>query len=357
MNRGLAVNSIIKHYEGRLLLDGISFEVPNDETVCLLGPSGGGKSTLLRIIAGLETPESGSIFWSGEDITNKPPHLRNFSLMFQDYALFPHLTVKENIAFGLHMRGIAGGEIDRVVKRSLSMVRMEKFGDRRVTDLSGGEQQRVALARALAPQPGLLMLDEPLGALDRTLREHLMAELRSLLQEVDIPAIYVTHDQQEAFNIADRLLVLHDGRILQSGSPAEVYMRPASPWLAGFFGFDNQLSGRVKTSTPLAVDTPIGLIHSYCGNGQFSAGDEVVLILKPDAVRLGTETKINQFSAEVKDSIFSGGHFKVRIAINDFPEFEFELGQGMKRGEMIKISIDPASILCYGKGAWTTPSA
>ena len=356
MNKGLAVISIVKHYEGRLLLDGISFEVPNNETVCLLGPSGGGKSTILRVIAGLETTESGSIFWSGEDITAKPPHLRNFSLMSQDYALFPHLTVKENIAFGLQMRGIAGKEIDRVVKRSLSMVRMEKFSDRRVTDLSGGEQQRVALARALAPQPDLLMLDEPLGALDRTLREHLMAELRSLLQDVNIPAIYVTHDQQEAFNIADRLLVLHDGRILQSGSPAEVYMQPASPWLAGFFGFDNQMTGRVKTASPLAVDTSIGLIHSMCGDGQFSAGDEVVLILKPDAVRVGTEDKTNQFSADVSDCIFSGGHFKVRVSINGISEYEFELNQGFNRGEKITISIDPGSILCYGKRAWTTPS-
>jgi ABC-type Fe3+/spermidine/putrescine transport system ATPase subunit len=354
MNKRLAVSIVVKHYEGRLLLDGISFKASHDETVCLLGPSGGGKSTILRLIAGLETPESGSIFWAGEDITNKPPHLRNFSLMFQDYALFPHLTVKENIAFGLHMRGISGKEVDRVVKRSLSMVRMERFADRRVTDLSGGEQQRVALARAIAPQPGLLMLDEPLGALDRTLREHLMAELRSLLQELNIPAIYVTHDQQEAFNIADRLLVLHEGRILQSGSPAEVYLRPASPWLAGFFGFDNQLTGRVKTASPLAVDTPIGLIYSHCGDDQFSVGDEVVLILKPDAIRLGADANTNQFFVEVKDSIFSGGHFKVRIAINDLPNFEFEMDQGFKQGEIITVSFDPDSILCYGKRAWTT---
>jgi ABC-type Fe3+/spermidine/putrescine transport system ATPase subunit len=345
----LAVENIIKHYDNQMLLDGVSFEVFQDETVCLLGPSGSGKSTLLRIIAGLEQPESGRVIWQGEDITDKPPHQRNFSFMFQDYALFPHLTVRENIAFGLRMRGKSAEEIYPVVDRSLNMVRMNSFGQRCVSALSGGEQQRVALARALAPQPELLMLDEPLGALDRALREHLMSELRALLKELDIPVIYVTHDQQEAFNIADRLLVLHDAQILQSGVPSEVYARPASPWLADFFGFDNQIEGRVSSDSLLLIDTPIGPIYSNCGIGGLSKEEEVTLVIKPDALRLQLEGEQNTFSGEVEDCIFSGGHFNVQVGMGDESIFEFELDREFSRGQKINFNLDPDSILCYGK--------
>jgi ABC-type Fe3+/spermidine/putrescine transport system ATPase subunit len=347
--KSLAVENIVKHYDNQMLLDGVSFEVLQNETVCLLGPSGSGKSTLLRIIAGLEQPESGRVIWQGEDITDMPPHQRNFSFMFQDYALFPHLTVRENIAFGLRMRGKSVEEINPVVDRSLTMVRMDAFGQRRVSALSGGEQQRVALARALAPQPGLLMLDEPLGALDRALREHLLGELRFLLKEVDIPVIYVTHDQQEAFSIADRLLVLHDTHILQSGAPSEVYTRPASPWLADFFGFDNQIEGRVSSSSPMLIDTPIGQVHSNCGAIRFSENDNVVLVIKPDAIRLHMDGEQNTYSGEVMDCIFSGGHFRVQVEMGNAIKLEFGLEQEFSRGDKINFHLDPDSILCYGK--------
>jgi ABC-type Fe3+/spermidine/putrescine transport system ATPase subunit len=332
-----------------LLLDGVSLDVLQDETVCLLGPSGSGKSTLLRIIAGLEQPESGRVVWKGEDITSKPPHQRNFSFMFQDYALFPHLSVRDNIAFGLRMRGKSAEEIHPVVDRSLAMVRMESFGQRRVSALSGGEQQRVALARALAPNPELLMLDEPLGALDRALREHLMGELRALLKEVDIPVIYVTHDQQEAFNIADRILVLHDNQILQSGTPSEVYARPASPWLAEFFGFDNQIEGRVSKESPLQIGTPIGEVHSNCIVNKFSTNDEVVLVVKPDALRFPLEGGVGEFSGEVLDCIFSGGHYKMMIDMGNSVIFEFELDGAFAPGQNINFTLDPDSVICYRK--------
>ena len=205
----LTVQNIHKHYEGQLLLRGVSFELGKDETICLLGPSGSGKSTLLRIIAGLEHAESGQVLWKGQDLAQVPPHQRHFGLMFQDYALFPHRTVAENIAFGLRMQNRSQEEIKQRVQEALNTITMSAFADRKVTELSGGEQQRVALARALAPQPRMLMLDEPLGALDRTLREQLSLELRRILRETQMPAIYVTHDQEEAFAIADRLLLLH----------------------------------------------------------------------------------------------------------------------------------------------------
>lgn len=343
----LELKDISKYYEKQLLLDGISFSVLKDETVCLLGPSGSGKSTLLRIIAGLEQPESGRVFWEGEDITAKPPHQRNFSLMFQDYALFPHLTVSENIAFGLRMKKMPLEEVHPLVNESLALVRMQKFANRRVTDLSGGEQQRVALARALAPQPQLLMLDEPLGALDRTLREHLMAELRALLQEIDIPVIYVTHDQQEAFSIADRLIVLHDAHLLQSGPPAEVYARPASPWLARFFGFDNLLEGQVVEIDPLSVATPIGQIHSTCALEDVQPGQGVELVLKPDALVLDKSSISQKYDGTVLESIFAGNRYQVTVGLDGQHRYVFEIDQSLKAGERIQFSLNPSSILCY----------
>ena len=345
----LELVDIVKYYKDQLLLDGVSFTVDADETVCLLGPSGSGKSTLLRIIAGLEESEDGQVIWQGRDITSLPPHLRNFSLMFQDYALFPHLTVSENIAFGLRMRGRSDDEIRRVVDQSLSMVRMEKFGQRRVTDLSGGEQQRVALARALAPQPDMLMLDEPLGALDRTLREHLMAELRALLREIRLPVIYVTHDQQEAFTIADRLVVLHDAHILQVGKPSEVYNHPITPWLARFFGFDNHLEGWVKNASPLIIQTPVGDLMLNSEGQFFSEREKLVVVVKPDALQLDKNESmgINEISGEVRDCIFSGGHYRLVIAINADIQFEFEFDRELSKGTQLRFSLSPDSMLCY----------
>ena len=215
----LEIEDIHKTYEGMPLLEGVSLKVDPGETVCLLGPSGGGKSTLLRIAAGLEQPESGRVLWNGEEITRMPPHRRGFGLMFQDYALFPHLNVEENVAFGLRMQTLPAERIRREVKSALEKVELEGFERRRTEELSGGEQQRVALARTLAPRPKLIMLDEPLGALDRALREQLAGQLHRLLKELRIPSLYVTHDQEEAFAVAQRVALLHAGRIVQSGRP------------------------------------------------------------------------------------------------------------------------------------------
>jgi ABC-type Fe3+/spermidine/putrescine transport system ATPase subunit len=209
----LDVQELYKTYEGQPLLKGVTFRVEPGETVCLLGPSGSGKSTLLRLISGLEQPEAGHILWNGVDQAGVPVHRRQFGLMFQEYALFPHRSVAENVAFGLRMQRLPASQIREQVQQALDQMNLGQFGERRVTDLSGGEQQRVALARALAPRPRLLMLDEPLGALDRTLREQLLEELRVLLHRTGIPAIYVTHDQQEAYALADRMLLLHSGKV------------------------------------------------------------------------------------------------------------------------------------------------
>ena len=191
----LQLIDLFKAYEDKPLLSGISFSLDKGETICLLGPSGSGKSTLLRMIAGLESPDSGQILWDGKNLDLAPPHLRDFGLVFQDYALFPHIDVFSNIAFGLKMQNWSKPEIEKRANEMLDLVNLKSFKHRKVTDLSGGEQQRVALARALAPRPRLLMFDEPLGALDQALKEDLLNELRTILRRMDIPVIYVTHDQ------------------------------------------------------------------------------------------------------------------------------------------------------------------
>jgi spermidine/putrescine transport system ATP-binding protein len=348
----LEIRNITKNYQNHKLLEDISFSVEKDETICLLGPSGGGKSTLLRIIAGLEPAESGQVIWQGKDISMVPAYARHFGLMFQDYALFPHLNVRENVAFGLRMQKLPENKIEDIVSNALSLVNMQEFAHRRVTDLSGGEQQRVALARALAPQPQLLMLDEPLGALDRTLRENLGEELRSLLRRMKIPAIYVTHDQQEAFTIADRILVLYQGRIAQSGTPFEVYSHPASPWLASFFGMNNQIQGKVLSEDPLMAATDFGDFEYSATKGKFHKGENVILVFKPAGIKISEKVKGNNIlEAQVAESIFSADHFKTKIQLKDDVSFDFLLSKEIKLHQKIRLFIPPETILCYAGNA------
>lgn len=344
----LKVHQVFKQYQDKPLLENISFHIQKNHTICLLGPSGGGKSTLLRIIAGLEHPDSGNIFWMGENITEREPHLRNFGLMFQDYALFPHMNVMENTAFGLRMQKLDEDEILLRTRQALEMVHMDQFTNRRVTDLSGGEQQRVALARTLAPRPHLIMLDEPLGALDRTLRAKLSDELRNLLHQIDIPVIYVTHDQDEAFSIADRILILNKGHIIQSGEPAEVYSKPSNLWLASFLGLENQISGEVKNKNPLNVETDIGLFRINCSEKQFNQGDKVTLVLRPTgAVAEKLELQTNVFTGRVQENIYSADRYKVSIIFNKNHCFNFFFHQPLQVQKEVTLTIPPESILCY----------
>jgi surface protein len=281
----------------------------------LLGKSGSGKSTLLRIIAGLEEPEAGQILWDGIDLTSTPPHLRDFGLVFQDYALFPHLNVYDNVAFGLKMRRMAQEEISRRVASALETVNLSGFETRNVTDLSGGEQQRVALARALAPRPRLLMFDEPLGALDRALREDLLNELRAILHQTNIPAIYVTHDQEEAFAIADRVLLLHDGDIVRQGTPVNVWANPGSAWVGEFLGLGNVIEGTVTNKNK--VQTKFGDFVINCEH-KHQEGDVVHLLARPlpaEKARVPTEgnyqNETNLLGGIVEDVIFQHDRFKV----------------------------------------------
>ena len=341
----LEVINLYKSYEGELLLRGISFTVAAGETVCLLGASGSGKSTLLRIIAGLETAEQGQVCWEGADLASVPAHRRGFGLVFQDYALFPHMNVVENVAFGLKMQGLSSAETERRVSSVLEKVNLGGFKHRRVTDLSGGEQQRVALARALAPNPHLLMFDEPLGALDRSLRERLMEDLRDILHTSGVPAIYVTHDQEEAFKLADRILLLHEGEIVRQGSPAEIWAEPGSAWAVRFLDVGNILEGTIRTDG--GVETAAGIFRMPCSHAHHT-GDKVTLLVRPIGVQkvMGTRSigaeKINIVSGLVADVVFHQDRFKVALANHLY----FYLVEAPRIGEQITLQFSPTGLQC-----------
>jgi spermidine/putrescine transport system ATP-binding protein len=333
----LEIVEIHKSYEDKPLLCGVSFSVAEGETVCLLGPSGSGKSTLLRIIAGLEIPESGQVRWDGEDLASISAHQRGFGLVFQDYALFPHLTVAGNVGFGLKMQNLTSAAINLRVAEILKLVNLSSLSDRHVNDLSGGEQQRVALGRALAPSPRLLMFDETLGALDRSLREHLLFELRQLLHESSVPAIYVTHDQEEAFSLADRVLLLHDGTIVQRGTPDQVWRDPGSAWAARFLGLGNILEG--KTVTPNRVETRIGVLKTNCSHIHIT-GENVSLLIRPGAATSGVGENI--LTSCVADVLFQNEFYRVTLKNGLY----FKLPFAYKVGEEISLRVPESAVEC-----------
>src|SRR5690348_801628 len=237
----LRLEGVRKNYGQVVAVDGIDLIVEKGEFFTLLGPSGSGKTTLLRLIAGFERPDAGRIELGGRDVTNLPPYVRETNTVFQDYALFPHMSVADNIAYGLRVKGVSRPAREKRVERALAMVRLTGLGHRRPSQLSGGQRQRVALARAVVNEPEVLLLDEPLGALDLKLRQEMQIELKQIQQQVGITFVYVTHDQEEALTMSDRLAVMANGRIEQIGSPVEVYERPASEFVAGFIGISNVL--------------------------------------------------------------------------------------------------------------------
>lgn len=348
MSENLHVQGIEKEYEGQPLLRGISFDLAMGETLCLLGSSGSGKSTLLRIIAGIETADEGQIFWNGEDISTVPSHLRHFGLMFQDYALFPHLNVADNIAFGLRMQNTDPSEIHQRVQNALEQVNLLGFEKRNVSELSGGEKQRVALARALAPSPRLLMLDEPLAALDRALRQQLQEELRTLLHQTKIPTIYVTHDQEEALALGDRLALLHQGQIVQMGAPEQVYRQPRNRWVAEFLGMENLLPAKVNSLTPLKVTTAFGeLAGTTPADLHLHEGDQVQIVILPTGVTIAEENAgENLLSIRVTESTFRGEHYLLKGKTNAGEELVFFTPTGAEIGAALKLTFPRANVVC-----------
>jgi ABC-type Fe3+/spermidine/putrescine transport system ATPase subunit len=334
----LGLKDLHKSFGGTRAVDGVSFQVDRGQIMAVLGPSGCGKSTLLMMVAGLEEPEQGEVLWEGEPLANVPPHLRGFGLMFQDYVLFPHMNVYDNVAFGLRMSRLGPEQIRARVHEMLSLMGLAEFGERDVNTLSGGEQQRVALARSLAPQPLLLMLDEPLGSVDRTLRERLMFELRHILKDMQQTAIYVTHDQEEAFAIADRVVLMRAGKVEQIGTPQDIYHNPASLFVAKFLGLANVLEGEVNQAGGQAV------IHTGIGNIPVDGSQQgrVTVLVRPDMAKLDSKAGY-QIKGRVEEISFRGTICRMVITVDDtrlifdFPSSEPVPGVG----EQVLLSFDP----------------
>jgi ABC-type Fe3+/spermidine/putrescine transport system ATPase subunit len=345
----LSIRNVTKRYGHVIAVDGVSLDVAEGEIVCLLGPSGCGKTTLLRIVAGLESADAGRVLWQGKDISRTPPHQRDFGLMFQDYALFPHKNVVDNVAFGLHMKGVPEREVQARVSEVLRLVGLEGFGQRNVNELSGGEAQRVALARSLAPRPRLLMLDEPLGSLDRALRERLMLELRDILTGIGVTALYVTHDQAEAFAVADRAVVMRAGGVEQIDRPEMIYRCPATPFVAHFLGLTNLVEGKVSGQD--RVTSPWGEL--YTGANRRRVGEPVIVLIRPEAATLvekdGPPGSDNIIRGRLSSRSFRGGRYRIEVEPESGPALTFEMTTvsplAYQSGDVLELALNPAGVV------------
>jgi thiamine transport system ATP-binding protein len=333
----LRLDAATVRFGARTALDAVTLEVAAHETVCVLGPSGSGKSTLLRAVAGLQPLDAGRVLLDGADQAGVPPHRRGVGLMFQDHQLFPQRDVGGNVAFGPRMHKVPRGRREERTAELLDLVGLPGAGARAVATLSGGEQQRVALARALAPEPRLLMLDEPLGQLDRSLRDRLVVELRRLFDRLGTTVLAVTHDQSEAFALADRVVVMRDGRIEQAGTPLEVWRRPASEFVARFLGFDNIAEADVSGAV---AETAWGRLAVPDAGPQ---GRRRVLV-RPTGVRLDSGAGL---PCEVAARGFRGGHVLLRLRPERGPWLDAECGlrEAPDVGERVTVSFDPEDVV------------
>jgi putative spermidine/putrescine transport system ATP-binding protein len=347
----LVVTGASKRFGAAVVLDDLSLSVAKGEFVSLLGPSGCGKTTLLRCVAGLLRPDAGRITVAGQEITRLPAHKRNVGVVFQNYALFPHLTVAGNVGFGLRAQGIGKAEAGPRVAEALALVRMTEHAEKPVTALSGGQQQRIAVARALVVRPSLLLLDEPFSALDRKLRETMQVELKHLLREVGITAIFVTHDQEEALVVSDRIAVMNAGRIEQLADPATLYGRPASLYVLDFVGQSTRLAGRVTAAEGgmLAVETALGPVRAP---GSFARGSRVVVAVRPEAVTLDGSGEGNRLSARVSEISFLGSRTQLHLDLpaggEDRGMVELpRLPEGVVPGSPVTLAFDPADTMIF----------
>ncbi len=313
----LQISGLTKSYDGgrTLALSDVGFDLDEGKSLAVLGPSGCGKSTLLRLIAGLETPDGGEVIMNGDSLNDVPPHRRGFGLMHQDLALFPHLNVRDNIAFGLRSQKWEAEAIESRVSELLELMRIELLAGRSVDAISGGEQQRVALARSLAPRPRVLMLDEPLGALDRRLREELAQEIRRIRDHEGVTLIYVTHDHDEAFAVADDILVLEQGKAVQHGPPEDVWLNPATPFVARFLGHENLFQCETSPQTD-------GTNEARCALGSWQPAETpdsllCTALIPPEAVTLAPPNQDDGVEATITDVTLQGGSYDVTLDIRD----------------------------------------
>lgn len=337
---------------GRLkVLHKLNIEIGMGEFVSLLGPSGSGKTTLLMLVAGFQNPDEGAIWHGDRRIERLPPYKRNMGVVFQNYALFPHLTVFENIAFPLQMRRETREQIRLKVDRALEMVELRDMGSRKPAQLSGGQQQRIALARALVFEPEVVLMDEPFGALDRRLREQMQLDIRSLHKRLGLTIIFVTHDQAEAMTMSDRIAVFNDGDIRQIGSPKDIYDRPASRFVAEFMGETNVLSGEVITADTQATHVRLQSGETIRISGRHSEiGQRVSMSVRPERVLLGAVDHENTLTARVVDSVYLGDHDRVQL---DTPSGEIIAKHSRRRGPVS--AGDMVSVSFASQDCWIIP--
>jgi spermidine/putrescine ABC transporter ATP-binding subunit len=335
----IALRSLTKRYGTVAAVKDLTLEVGQGEFLTLLGPSGCGKTSTLRMIAGFVSPSSGAILIEGADVTGIPPFRREIGLVFQSYALFPHKTVSDNVGFGLKMRKVAAAEARRRVQDALALVRLEALGDRYPSELSGGQQQRVALARALVIRPKLLLLDEPFGALDRALRDHMRAELRALQQSLNLPTIFVTHDQGEALSMSDRIAVMDEGRLEQIGTPDELYERPATRFVASFLGRSNVIELDVSGSDGRTVHLKRGHFHVSTDALPAGATGRQTVMIRPERIdmrrkqagdpdeNVGRVLSATYLGATI-ESVVAIGDLSIEVSSHNRGDGEFKPSQG-----------------------------
>jgi putative spermidine/putrescine transport system ATP-binding protein len=344
--------NVQKSYDGKtLVVKNLNLDIAKGEFITMLGPSGSGKTTTLLMLAGFEPATDGEIFLNGQPINRMPPHRRGIGMVFQNYALFPHMTVNENLAFPLEVRRLSKAEIESRVKTALEMVELPGFGNRRPSQLSGGQQQRIAVARALVFDPDLVLMDEPLGALDKQLREQMQYEIRHLHERLGITVVYVTHDQAEALTMSDRIAVFNDGIVQQLSTPAELYEHPQNSFVAQFIGENNRLPGVVETVSngSCTVRLESGELVKASAVMVSKKGDRTLLSLRPERVKIDPTRNVagNLIDGRIEELIYLGDHVRTRLTVAGQSDFIVKIPNTTQRptlaqGTMVKIGGAPA---------------
>ena len=334
----IKLNNITKTYEDNVVLDNLSLSIKKNEFLTLLGPSGCGKTTTLKIISGFESADSGNVYFNDEDISNVPPYKRHLNTVFQKYALFTHMNVYENIAFALKIKKTPKKEIDKKVKEMLKMVSLEGFERRKIDSLSGGQQQRVAIARALVNEPKVLLLDEPLGALDLKLRKEMQSELKRIQQRLGITFIFVTHDQEEALTMSDTIVVMNKGIIQQMGSPEDIYNEPANAFVADFIGESNIVDGIMLEDLKVEFCN-----HVFtCVDKGFNSNEVVDVVIRPEDIEIISPEK-GMITGKVNSVKFKGVHYEIEVIENEHKWIVHNI-KNAEIGAMVGLNISPESI-------------